>query len=161
MSTVYVALGSNLGDRAQNLHNAITLLSSKVVVEELSPIYETEPHYITSQPSFYNAVLRAKTDLSPEDMLIFLKGVEEKVGRTATFRNGPRVIDLDILMYDDVCMNTPVLEIPHPRMHERAFVLTPLADIAPDLVHPRLRITMRDLLQKISVRGVVRMAEHV
>ena len=161
MSTVYIALGSNLGNRAQNLRDAITLLSPKVVVEELSPIYETEPHYITSQPSFYNAVLRAKTDLSPEDMLIFLKGVEEKVGRTATFRNGPRVIDLDIILYDDMHADSPTLSIPHPRMHERTFVLTPLADIAPELMHPILNLSIRDLLRRLPVSRIVRTSIQV
>ena len=161
MAIAYLALGSNLGDRARHMHEAIQRLGPDVVVEALSPIYETEPHYVREQPAFYNAVVRVQTDLSPEDLLANLKNIEKAVGRTKTFRNGPRVIDLDILLYDDRQMDSPPLTIPHPRMHERTFVLAPLTDIAPNLVHPRLRLRMRDLLQKISSRGVVRIAQQI
>ena len=161
MVIAYVALGSNLGDRAHHIREAIQKLGTVVTVEALSPIYETEPQYVREQPAFYNAVVRVQTDLTPEDLLVHLENIEKAVGRTETFRNGPRVIDLDILLYDDRQMDSPSLTIPHPRMHERAFVLAPLTDIAPDLVHPRSRLTMRDLLQKISVRDVVRIAQQI
>lgn len=161
MAIVYIALGSNLGDRARHMREALQRLEPGVVVEALSPIYETEPQYVREQPAFCNAVVRVRTDLSPEKLLAHLKSVEEAVGRTKTFRNGPRVIDLDIVLYDDQQMDSPSLTIPHPRMHERAFVLAPLTDIAPDLVHPRLRLTMRYLFKKISSRGVVRTAHQI
>lgn len=143
---VYLALGTNLGDRPANLRAAIDSLAPQVRVEAESNIYETPPWGFLEQPAFLNMALRAKTDLPPADLLTFLKQLEARLGRIPTFRNGPRLIDVDILFYDDLILNTPPLIIPHPRLHERDFVLVPLADIAPDLIHPVLHQSIRALL---------------
>ncbi len=134
--TVYIALGSNLGDRRTNLIDAISQLRQKVSVKQISSVYETEPAYVTDQPRFYNMVLRGMTDLIPAELLRFLKNIERRMGRERTLRYGPRPIDLDILVYGDLQLETPELTIPHPRIAERAFVLAPFAEIAPDLILP-------------------------
>lgn len=146
MAEVYIALGSNIGDRARHLRDATLALTPDVIIEAISPVYETAPLYVTDQPRFYNATLKATTSLPPHELLSLVKEIEGKIGRTPTFINGPRVIDLDILLYDDVVMQTPHLTIPHPRMHERVFVLAPLADIAPEAVHSILKKTIQELL---------------
>jgi GTP cyclohydrolase-4 len=135
-TTVYIAVGSNLGDRRSNLLEAIRQLRQKVSVERLSSVYETEPAYVTDQPRFLNMVLQGRTDLSPRELLEFLKGIERRMGRIGGERYGPRPIDLDILLYGDLRVDEPDLTIPHPRLTERAFVLVPLAEIAPNLVPP-------------------------
>ena len=142
---IYLSLGSNLGDRLANLRNAINLLPPKVQPEVKSSIYETEPWGYADQPAFLNQVIRADTTLEPSDLLEFLKQIEAKLGRQQTFRFGPRVIDLDILFYDDLVLETPKLTIPHPRIAERAFVLVPMAEIAPYMCHPVLGKTIQDL----------------
>jgi len=149
MSTIYLALGSNLGDRAHNLRSAIDLLAPEVTVQNISSVYETKPQYVREQPLFLNAALQATTSLAPHDLLSFLKSTEEKVGRIPSFPNGPRTVDLDILLYDDVVLHSPTLTIPHPRMSERAFVLTPLNDIARDVLHPIQKTTIRELLNAL------------
>lgn len=151
MSIVYLALGTNLGDREKNLRRAIEALSSNIHVETISPVYETKAEYVTAQPPFYNAALKTTTDLLPLQLLSFLKEVEKKIGRTPTFTNGPRVIDLDILLYDDVVMQTPELTLPHPHIQKRAFVLAPLADIAPGADHPIMHKTVRELLTAVRI----------
>lgn len=133
---IYLSLGSNLGDRLSNLQNAIVNLSPKVQLVTQSSIYETEPWGYSDQPAFLNQVIKAETALDPIELLIFLKDVEVLMGRQETFRFGPRLIDIDILFYDDLILETTNLTIPHPRIGERAFVLVPLAEIAPDLRHP-------------------------
>src|SRR5512135_1382760 len=143
---VYISLGSNLGDRALNLTNAISALAPKVQSLLQSSIYETEPWGYADQPSFLNQVIRAETILGPLDLLEFMKEIEVKLGRKETFRFGPRLIDLDILFYDDLILDTPRLTIPHPRITERAFVLIPLAEIAPDLNHPVINKTIQELI---------------
>jgi 2-amino-4-hydroxy-6-hydroxymethyldihydropteridine diphosphokinase len=144
---VYLALGTNLGDRQRNLNEALQLLADKVNVAEISRLYETAPAYVLDQPAFLNMAVKGHTDLSPTDLLAYLKNIEAQIGREKTVRYGPRQIDLDILFYDDLILNIPpLLHIPHPRMVERAFVLRPLADIAPDFVHPLLKQTVRALL---------------
>lgn len=144
--TIYLALGTNLGDRLANLRAAIAALAPQVRVEAESRIYETPPWGFLDQPAFLNMAVRAQTDLPPADLLTFLKQLESELGRVPTFRNGPRLIDIDILFYDDLVLNTPPLVIPHPRLHERDFVLVPLADIAPDFIHPVLHQSIRTLL---------------
>jgi 2-amino-4-hydroxy-6-hydroxymethyldihydropteridine diphosphokinase len=143
LATVYLGLGSNLGKREENLCQALTLLSLKVKLDEVSSIYETEPVPILNrdkeQPLFLNLVCRITTNLPPEELFHLAKDIETRMGRVPSKqRNLPRLIDIDILFYNNKIMETPNLTIPHPRLHDRAFVLIPLAEIAPDLVHPRL-----------------------
>ena len=151
---VYLGLGTNLGDRWTNLLRAIEGLRAFVAVDAVSPVYETEPWGYANQPPFLNAVVTGLTALSPHDLLSALKQLERDVGRRPTFRYGPRVIDLDILFYGTLCLDDPDLTIPHPRLHERAFVLVPLAHIAPDLLHPILGTSMRALLGNVDTSTV-------
>ncbi len=152
--TVFLALGTNLGNRVANLNSAISSLSSFFAVKMLSPIYETEPWGYADQPAFLNQVLKAETDLTPLQLLKRLKSIEKMIGRKPSFRYGPRLIDLDILFYDALVQELPRLTIPHPRLHERAFVLIPLAGIAPDLIHPVLQRSIRELVEKVDGSGV-------
>src|SRR5450759_295424 len=133
--TAYLGLGSNLGERQNNLDLGIAFLSDRIKIEKMSPIYDTAPVGDTNQPRFLNMVIQISTRLPAPTLLFMAKGIEAKLGRVPI--DSPRPIDIDILFYGDQVINTPPnLVIPHPRLHERAFVLTPLADIAPDLVHP-------------------------
>ncbi|MEW5961322.1 MAG: GTP cyclohydrolase MptA [Chloroflexota bacterium] len=152
-NTVYLALGSNLGNRRTNLIDAISQLRHKVVIELVSSVYETEPAYVTDQPRFLNMVLRGSTRLPPEDLLRFLKSIERRMGRERTVRYGPRPIDLDILSYGDLQLESDELVIPHPRLTERAFVLVPLAEIAPDLILPGYQASIAALLQQLGDSG--------
>ena len=154
MPIFYLALGTNLGDRPGNLQAAIAALSPAVKVLACSPIYETEPWGLTDQLAFLNMIVRAETGLSPLELLKTLKQLELELGRLPAVRWGPRRIDLDILFYDDLLLDTPDLKIPHPRLPERAFVLVPLADLAPELVHPALHRTIRELLTDVDTKGV-------
>ncbi len=157
MHIIYLALGTNLGDRLANLRAALAALPPSVVVRQSSPIYETPPWELADQPAFLNMVLRGETDLEPAALLKHLKRLETELGRVAAARWGPRLIDMDILFYNDLILNTPELTIPHPRLHERAFVLVPLADLARDLVHPVLGKSIRELLAAVDTTGVKRM----
>jgi 2-amino-4-hydroxy-6-hydroxymethyldihydropteridine diphosphokinase len=152
--TIFLSLGSNLGDRLNNLQDAIRSLPPKVQPLSQSRIYETDPWGYTDQPAFLNLVIKANTELAPKKLLVFLKKMEVVLGREETFRYGPRVIDLDILFYDDLVLDSPDLTIPHPRLTERAFVLIPLAELAPDLVHPVIKKTIRQLKTSISTTGI-------
>lgn len=154
MAIVYLGLGSNLGPRCANLRAAVTALSPAVRVLVESSIYETPPWGVTDQPVFLNMVLRGETSLPPEELLQMLKQLESRLGRASSVRYGPRLIDVDILFYDDLVLTSPELTIPHPRLHERAFVLVPLAEIAADLVHPRLHKTIRALLATVDQSGI-------
>lgn len=153
-SIVYLALGTNLGDRLANLQAALAAFPPVVTVLERSPIYETEPWGVTDQPGFLNMVIKGETRLSPRNLLKYLKLLEGRLGRLPSIRNGPRKIDIDILFYADVLLATPTLTIPHPGLHERAFVLVPLAHLAPGLVHPVFGKTILQLLAEVDTSGV-------
>ncbi len=154
MHTVYLGLGTNLGDRRLNLQAAVKGLAPEVLVTVESKAYETPAWGYEDQPPFLNMAIRAETDLQPSALLAHLKQLEAHLGRTATFRWGPRLIDVDILFYEDLILATPDLVIPHPHLQERAFVLVPLADIAPNLVHPVLGQTVRQLLAQVDAGGI-------
>jgi 2-amino-4-hydroxy-6-hydroxymethyldihydropteridine diphosphokinase len=151
---IFLALGTNLGDREANLRSAKELLAPKIVVERESAIYVTPPWGYEDQPEFLNQVIRVRTYLRPLALLKVLKRIEKGMGRQETFRNGPRLIDLDILIYGQQVIQKNNLCIPHPRMHERAFVLVPLCEIAPDFVHPVLKETVQTLLSRVDTQGV-------
>jgi len=152
---VYLGLGSNLGDRMSNLASAVERLSRKITIKKISSVYETEPVYYKEQPLYLNAVLSAVTELDPFELLNFVKSIESDLGRQPSFRNAPRTIDIDILFYGDQVAETAELIIPHPRIAERAFVLVPLAEIAPRLVHPLLQKKVSELLAVVEgVDGV-------
>jgi 2-amino-4-hydroxy-6-hydroxymethyldihydropteridine diphosphokinase len=153
MTLVHIALGGNLGDRMANLEAAIAALAPVVAVLERSPVYETDPKYVTDQPCFLNMVLSAETDLSAPALLVFLKGIEERLGRTAGERYGPRPIDLDIIFFGDDVVDLPDLTVPHPRLAERAFVLRPLADIASARIHPATRLSIGEMLDALDDDG--------
>jgi GTP cyclohydrolase-4 len=160
MATVYLGLGSNLGDRKKNLAQALELLSQHLKIEQVSSIYETEPVGYEQQPLFLNAVCRISTKLNPEKLLRLAKKIEAKLGRTPSFPNAPRPIDIDILLYGDEVLSNKELTIPHPRLAERAFVLAPLAEIAPDLVHPENGKTISGLLGNLgNTTGIRKWAE--
>jgi 2-amino-4-hydroxy-6-hydroxymethyldihydropteridine diphosphokinase len=151
VNVVYLALGSNLGDRRAHLASAVARLAPDVAVERVSSLYETEPAYVLDQPRFLNAALRGRTALAPAELLALLKRIERELGRAAGPRFGPRVIDLDILLYGGQAIETEALAIPHPRMAERPFVLVPLAEIAPDLIPPGWQTSVGEMAR--SVRG--------
>ena len=145
MSLVYIGLGSNLGDRHCNIETAIKLMKEAgVEVEKVASFIETPPYGEVEQPNFINTVCSAKTALSPQELLKELKEIEKKMGRVETVRWGPRVIDLDILLYDNLILQEKNLNIPHTDMLNRQFVLAPLIEIAPNLVHPVNGIIMSD-----------------
>ncbi|MGQ9510951.1 MAG: 2-amino-4-hydroxy-6-hydroxymethyldihydropteridine diphosphokinase [Thermaceae bacterium] len=157
MPTAYVALGSNLGDRASYLLEALARLSllPRTRLLRVSHVYETEP-LGPPQPRYLNQAAEVWTDLRPEELLEAFLEVEASLGRTRRERWGPRTIDLDLLLYEDLVLSTPNLTLPHPRLHERPFVLAPLCDLIPDGVHPLLGQTYRTLLEGLGTRGVRR-----
>lgn len=136
MATAYLGLGGNLGDRDASLARALELLEEHLGIDAVSSVYESEPVGYTAQPEFLNMVVRVQTALSPRDLLEVLHGVEHVLGRERHFRNAPRVIDVDLLLYDGQMLDEPGLTIPHPRMLERDFVLRPLVEMDPELRHP-------------------------
>jgi 2-amino-4-hydroxy-6-hydroxymethyldihydropteridine diphosphokinase len=159
MHQIFLALGSNIEDRKQHIDEAILLLREKITGITIAPLYETKPRYFENQHNFLNTVLSGYTDLKPQELLQFTKTVQKKVGRVERFRNGPREIDIDILFYDNVVYKDEELEIPHPRLQERDFVLQPFSDINPDFSHPVLKKTIRELLDTLpkEQRSVLKM----
>ena len=157
-ANAYISLGSNLGDRRANLKEAIAALPPQMEVNAKSSVYETPPWGYEDQPKFLNQVIKAKTYLDPEPLLKHLKRLEVALGRKESFPNGPRLIDMDILFYDDLVLNNPSLVIPHPHLHERGFVLLPLMDISPDLVHPINKKSVREMMAGCDVVGIEKLA---
>jgi 2-amino-4-hydroxy-6-hydroxymethyldihydropteridine diphosphokinase len=150
MKRVYLALGSNLGDRAAMLQSAIAILESdELHVLRASTVYETVPKYDLNQGSFLNQVLEAETSLFPLQLLTRLKKLEVALGRRPSRPNGPRAIDIDILFYADAIVQMAELEVPHPKIAERRFVLEPLAELAPDLRHPKTGVSVKEMLAKV------------
>ncbi len=161
--TVYLGLGSNMGDRRRNLEQALDFISQRLKLTEQSSIYDTTPQENPDQPRFLNMVARVETLLEPDQLMALLKGIESKMGRPASHQpNSPRPIDIDILFYGDRVWQAPALTIPHPKIAGRAFVLVPLDEIAPRLVHPVTRKTVRQMLKDVNkgVQGVFKFEEE-
>ena len=151
MKITYLSLGSNLGDRRANLEDAVQRLGSPDLrVLRVSCIYETEPRDVPDQPWFLNQVVEAETELFPRQLLAHTQKTERAMRRKPSFPKGPRLIDIDILLLGETILSTPELEVPHPRIAERRFVLEPLAELVPDLRHPRTRLTIRGMLAKVK-----------
>jgi 2-amino-4-hydroxy-6-hydroxymethyldihydropteridine diphosphokinase len=156
-TVVYLALGTNIGERERNLHEAMRLIGeSSVQIAKISSIYETEPVDYLAQPWFLNAVVEARTDLPAVQLLAALRRIESQMGSKKAFAKGPRLIDLDILLYGDETIATPDLQVPHPRMLQRNFVLVPLAEIAPEVCHPSWPGRASELLSRSLDLSVVR-----
>ncbi len=155
MKTVYLSLGSNLGDRERNLREAIRMLGEAGVrALRVSSLYETEPVDVRDQPWFLNLVVEAETELFPKQLLARIRKIEFELGRKRVRPKGPRTADIDILLYGDSVIETGELTVPHPRLAERRFVLEPLAELAPELRHPVTRRTMRELLAGTAGQAV-------
>jgi len=153
---VYLSLGSNMGDRSANLQVAIHRLQEAGTVKAISTLYEAEPVELRDQPWFLNCAVALETPLSPLELLKCVLNIESQMGRVRLRDKGPRSIDIDIVLFDDVIVEERGLKIPHPAMHERRFVLAPLAEIAPEAVHPRMGKTVRELLAALPQGQVVR-----
>jgi 2-amino-4-hydroxy-6-hydroxymethyldihydropteridine diphosphokinase len=155
--TAYLGLGANLGDRSANLADAVRRMASdRLHVQRVSSLWETAPRGIVDQPWFLNQAIEVETELSAAELFQHIQQVEREMGRVRAERNGPRVIDIDILLYGDQHVQTPDLEIPHPRMAERRFVLEPLAEVAPDLRHPVTQLTVQEMLVAVANQAVRR-----
>ncbi len=157
--TVYLSLGSNLDDRAKNLRDAIAALANaRVHVVRVSSVYETEPVDYLEQPWFLNCAVEAETELAALELLRALRGIETQMGSKKLIAKGPRLIDMDILLYGNEVIGTPELQVPHPRMHLRRFVLEPLAEIAPNVQHPISHLSISELLVRTPDKSAVRVA---
>jgi 2-amino-4-hydroxy-6-hydroxymethyldihydropteridine diphosphokinase len=162
-NNAYISLGSNMGDRKAYLEEAVHILNShgNIQVTTISSIYETDPVGYTEQGKFLNMVVGIHTTLSPEILLQQCLQIEEDLGRKRQFRWGPRIIDLDILLYNDKNIESEILRVPHPRMRERAFVLIPLLEIAPNLMHPKFKAPFIDILDEIPDKEGVRLWKQI
>jgi len=150
MSVSYIGIGSNLGNRQENCFRAVEILEKRgIKVQKKSSLYETEPWGVKDQPRFINMVVQIETTLEPNDLLRLLKAIEREIGRQDSFRWGPRMIDLDILLFNALVLNEENLQIPHPCLHEREFVLRPLNEIAPDIIHPVFHMSINKLTQNM------------
>lgn len=155
---VYLSLGSNVGDREIQLRDSVRRLVANGRVVAVSSFYETEPVEFTDQAWFLNCVVGLETTETPERLMMALLGIEQKMGRQRIQKKGPRAIDIDILLFDEAIVDSPALTIPHPAMHQRRFVLEPLAEIAPEVRHPVLKKTVRELLDALPAGQEVRKA---
>ena len=154
---IYLGLGSNIADRDAHLAAALQALARLMTIERVSSVYDTAPMLVTDQPRFHNLALAATTTLEPLALLRGVKAIERDLGRTSGPRYGPRVIDIDLLFYDQLVLQSDELTLPHPRLAERAFVLAPLAEIAPALIHPALGESVSDLLLRVAGSDVRRL----
>lgn len=151
MSIVYIAFGSNIGDRGKAIEDALALVEQNgMSITKKSKIYETEPYGYTDQPTFLNGAVEVKTDLSCREVLEKLLSIETEIGRVREFKWGPRIIDLDIIFYNDEIYDEEDLKVPHPDMKNRDFVLRPLRDICPNYIHPVFKKTVAELLGELS-----------
>src|SRR6266404_2679813 len=153
---VYLSLGSNVGDREAQLRDAVARLGAAGRVVALSSVYETEPVELTGQPWFLNCAVALETEKSPKELMTAILDIEQEMGRRRVLRKGPRSIDIDILLFGGTIMDSTELTIPHPAMHQRRFVLEPLEEIAPELQHPVLKKTIRELLDALPPGQAVR-----
>jgi 2-amino-4-hydroxy-6-hydroxymethyldihydropteridine diphosphokinase len=157
LKTAYLSLGSNLDDREANLRRAIELLASpEIRIKRTSSLYETEPQDLPHQPWFLNLVVEIETSLFPLQLLARIQRIEKELGRQRIVPKGPRTIDIDILLFGNFAIDSAKLQVPHPRMNDRRFVLEPLAELAPDLRHPISRRTIREILAETSGQIVKR-----
>lgn len=155
MARVYIGIGSNLGKRQYNCKEAIKKIEEKgLCIKKLSSMYETKPWGLKEQPLFINMVIEVETEKSPEELLKMLKEIETEMGRIKTVRWGPRIIDLDILLYNNEIIDQEDLKIPHPFLHQRDFVLLPLSEIAPEITHPLLKKTIKQLKEELLAQDV-------
>jgi len=149
MARVFIGIGSNIGDRRRNIESAINSIRREgIKITKISGFYETEPWGVKNQPYFINGVIEVETELSPIKLLLLLKRIERDIGRKKAMKWGPREIDLDILLYDDIILKSEILNIPHPFLEDREFVLKPLCEIAPNLIHPVLKKPVREILNE-------------
>jgi 2-amino-4-hydroxy-6-hydroxymethyldihydropteridine diphosphokinase len=162
MKMAYLSLGTNLGDRERNLESAIEKLAAQDLrIRRISSVYETAPVDTDDPRWFLNLVVEAETDLFPMQLLWRAGKIEHSLGRVRTVVNGPRTIDIDILLYGHAVIRSPSLEVPHPRMTQRRFVLAPLAELAPDLRHPVIRKTIQELLDAAPQQSVRKLAKPI
>lgn len=160
MSHVYLSLGANLGDRPANLQQALQALKRQMTITAVSYVYETAPWGVTTQPAFLNMCVAGSTALEPHELLSFCQAVEQEIGRRPTYKWGPRLIDIDILFYDDKIIRDDTLVIPHPFVDQRAFVLAPLADIAPEYEHPQTHESVVQMLADVYTTAVYQLPEQ-